>query len=539
MLYPLNIITSFGLLAGGVSAAYVWPGPHDHIEDLLFLQSGYLRFGSLADQIQTCAFGANQPGIQKTAEWVRTTFHDAVTHDAVAKTGGLDASIMFELDRAENLGAALNSTLADISSDVSVKTSAADLLALSLVMSVARCGDLRVPLRLGRIDATEAGPLGVPEAHTDLNTTKKAFEKAGFNQEDMITLVACGHTIGSVHSVDHPEIVSGTPSEENIAQFDTTASNFDSAVVSEYLNNTTKNPLVINANTTLNSDARIFGSDGNATMTKMKDQSVYKAQCENVFERLLDLVPASVTLSEPLQPIDIKPYIETHQLQGNSSISFTGRIRIRTTTTPPIDPNSISVSLVPTSRAGIRSNQSISTTMARFKGGSSFGYMRENFQWYEFDTVLDASTGISAFDVVLTSLDKGVKTTYDNAGTGGYKINPYILFQQPNSCIETTNLNGKLTIIAAIHQSKLQDNAPIMKLVHRVPLPRSFMSKMEVETVSLQRVAGGNGEFVYHKAQVPLEVSSWRTSFDVEVGEEKLDYQLTTRLLDHACAALG
>lgn len=89
---------------------------------------------------------------------------------------------MFELERGENLGAALNNTLADISSDVSVKTSASDLLALALVMSVERCGDLRVPLRLGRIDATEAGPLGVPEAHTDLDTTKKAFEKAGFNQ---------------------------------------------------------------------------------------------------------------------------------------------------------------------------------------------------------------------------------------------------------------------------------------------------------------------------------------------------------------------
>lgn len=92
---------------------------------------------------------------------------------------------MFELDRTENLGAALNSTLADISSDVSVKSSAADLLALSLVMAVARCGNLRVPLRLGRIDATEAGPLGVPEAHTDLNTTKKAFEKAGFNEGEL------------------------------------------------------------------------------------------------------------------------------------------------------------------------------------------------------------------------------------------------------------------------------------------------------------------------------------------------------------------
>lgn len=355
----------------------------------------------------------------------------------------------------------------------------------------------------------------------------------------MITLVACGHTLGSVHSVDHPEIVSGTPSAGNIAQFDTTAGTFDSAVVIEYLNNTTKNPLVTNANITLNSDARIFSSDGNATVAKLKDQEVYKAECEDVFERMLDLVPASVTLSEPLQPIDIKPYITTHQLQGNASISFVGRIRIRTTTTPPIDPNSIAVTLIPTSRAGIRSNQSISTTKGKFKGGSSFGYLGESFHWFEFSTILDASTGISAFDVVFTNLDSGVVTTFDNGGSGGYKVNPYILYQQKNSCLETQNPDGKLTVVAAIHHSQLQSNkTPTLKLVHRVPLPRSFMSKFEVENVVLQRVEGGGGEFDYYKVETPLEVSSWRTSFDIEVGEQRLDYQLTSLLLGQSCTAL-
>jgi hypothetical protein len=112
---------------------------------------------------------------------VRTAFHDAATHDATTKIGGLDASIQYELDRPENLGAALNNTLSDIASSVSLRNSAADVLALSLVMAVARCGDLRVPLRIGRKDATVAGIKGVPEAHTDLNTTRKRFETASFN----------------------------------------------------------------------------------------------------------------------------------------------------------------------------------------------------------------------------------------------------------------------------------------------------------------------------------------------------------------------
>lgn len=131
-------------------------------------------------EVATCTFGAGQPGIQKSAEWLRTAFHDAATHDSATKTGGLDGSIQYELERRENLGAALNNTLADISSEVGIYSSAADLISLAMVMAVARCGDLHVPLRLGRKDATEAGIMGVPEAHTDLETSRKRFEIAGF-----------------------------------------------------------------------------------------------------------------------------------------------------------------------------------------------------------------------------------------------------------------------------------------------------------------------------------------------------------------------
>lgn len=135
--------------------------------------------------VHDCGFNANNPpsaGVQKTAQWVRTAFHDAATHDASAKTGGLDASIQFELGRPEDFGAALNQTLADISSDYTTQTSAADLLALAFVLSVGVCSNFHVPLRLGRIDATHAGPFGVPEPQTDLSTTTKRFDGMGFSQ---------------------------------------------------------------------------------------------------------------------------------------------------------------------------------------------------------------------------------------------------------------------------------------------------------------------------------------------------------------------
>jgi hypothetical protein len=132
--------------------------------------------------ILNCGFGANQPGVQKTAQWLRTPFHDMITYDAAAKTGGLDASLQFELGRFENFGLALNQTFGDISSPYNLHTSASDLLALAMVMAVERCGGLSIPLRLGRVDATHAGPPGVPLPDTNQTEMRRIFTKAGFSQ---------------------------------------------------------------------------------------------------------------------------------------------------------------------------------------------------------------------------------------------------------------------------------------------------------------------------------------------------------------------
>ena len=58
-------------------------------------------------------------------------------------------------------------------------------------MALTTCSgfDPAVPLRVGRVDATEAGPTGVPEAFTDLNTTLAQFSRAGFNQSEAIMAV--------------------------------------------------------------------------------------------------------------------------------------------------------------------------------------------------------------------------------------------------------------------------------------------------------------------------------------------------------------
>ncbi|KAF2854119.1 heme peroxidase [Plenodomus tracheiphilus IPT5] len=530
-----NTITKLALVAPA-SAAYVWPNTQDSMDDLLFNQAGYSRNGALSDQVQTCDFGARQPGIQKAAEWVRTAFHDAVTHDADTKIGGLDASIQYELDRPENLGDALNNTLADISSSVNIHSSAADLIALAMVMSVARCGDLNVPLRIGRADATVAGIKGVPEAHTDLETSRRRFEMASFNQSEMITLIACGHSIGSVHSVDHPEIViTGEPAPENVAHFDSTFGNLDNGVVTEYLDNSTANPLVRNTNETLNSDKRIFASDGNETMRKLADKDHFKSQCEILLERMINLVPGDVKLSEPMVPSDIKPYIDSYQLVGNGSIEFAGRVRVRISPVTGRDRTSLTSALLPTSRNGNQATE-ISTDRATWQLGMSFGYLDESFQWFEFNKTLPASQALKSFNIRVDA------TTYDNAGTGGYPVNPDILFQQRQSCVtwDADTNKGTLTVVAAVSKSLLGNGAiPQMRVIQRIDQERNFIPRLEPEMVKMTRLSKETADYVYYNASTFLGRNGLSTSFDLEVGDSKVKFIQTGGLVGgKECEAL-
>lgn len=103
--------------------------------------------------------------------------------------------------------------------------------------AVAGCGGPILPLRGGRVDATAAGRPGVPEPQQDLATHTESFRLQGFNPTEMISLVACGHTIGGVRKSDFPTVVTeGEPGQNTdsngvliIDMFDTTQ-HFDTNV---------------------------------------------------------------------------------------------------------------------------------------------------------------------------------------------------------------------------------------------------------------------------------------------------------------------
>ncbi|KAL0071302.1 hypothetical protein AAF712_001868 [Marasmius tenuissimus] len=166
-----------------LTSAYTWPGQWDELEDIMYLQAGYQRRG-FHDGVTPCsAFPQGGPGPHArhaAAEWVRTAFHDAITHNKEAGTGGLDGSLLYETDRPENTGSiGFTDTFGFFHSFLNRRVSLADLIALGMFTAVKECGGPTVQFRAGRIDATEAGESGVPEPTTDIDATIAQFEKAG------------------------------------------------------------------------------------------------------------------------------------------------------------------------------------------------------------------------------------------------------------------------------------------------------------------------------------------------------------------------
>ncbi|KAJ3994927.1 heme peroxidase [Lentinula boryana] len=276
-------------------STFQWPNPQ------LSYADSQIYEGSMSILTQGCP---QRDNTTIPAQWLRIAYHDMSTHDVDDGTGGLDASIQYELDRPQNVGQGMIESLNDFKAFriAAPFFGMADTIALGAVFAVAGCGGPLIPFSAGRVDATEAGPATVPEPQQDLASHTEAFRRQGFTPTEMIGLVACGHTLGGVRQVDFPLVVTDT--EDVVQTFDTTT-NFDNAVVSEYLQNTTENILVVGPNVTTRSDFRIFSSDGNVTMQSFLSSDTFSETCGTLIERMINTVPNGVTLTQPIsEPFD-------------------------------------------------------------------------------------------------------------------------------------------------------------------------------------------------------------------------------------------
>ncbi|KAH8676486.1 heme peroxidase [Tricladium varicosporioides] len=270
---------------------------------------------TLVSVVSPCSVNFNDDpnrGQQTSAEWVRIVFHDMITKNIAGPgLGGLDASIGFESDRPENIGIFVNVTLGQFSQFSSP-------LATCIQPDAPR-----IPLRVGRMDATGPGPAGVPGPLDSLDFAKAAFAKAGFSQGEMIQAIACGHSLGGVHHTNFPDI----GKSDQRASFDSTPAAFDNTQVQEYLTQTgLKGGPLVTGPVASRSDFRIFNSDGNATITAMSSPQSFRDTCFAIFTKMINTVPAGTVLSDPIVP---RPWLlrESHlDLNSAGSVTFSGVI---------------------------------------------------------------------------------------------------------------------------------------------------------------------------------------------------------------------
>jgi len=333
MKFDITIVGLVSLFVGLGDAAATWPAAIDELEDVMFLQTGHNARG-LRTHVTPCGFSEFGAGRQTAAEWLRIAFHDMATANVFMEPrGGVDASIAFELDNGENIGTGFATSLQMFAAFKNKHLSVADMIALGAYASVRACGGPVIPMRGGRTDAIEANNKGVPSPSDGGPVFANRFYRMGFDEPSMIQMVACGHAIGGVHSVNFPDIVLPNTAPNGYALFDTTLE-FDNQIVTRYLAgpSQTVDPLVIGAARGKHADLAVFNRDGNETVTAMAQAAAFNTVCSNILQRMIEVVPTEVTLSDVIAPYEVKPSgIQLTLSDNGNQLQFTGEIRVRTT----------------------------------------------------------------------------------------------------------------------------------------------------------------------------------------------------------------
>lgn len=402
-----------------------------------------------SDTISPCSNEASGPGRQNAAEWLRVGFHDMSTANTYFGIGGLDASLQFELTNGENTGPGHNTTLKFLSNYLSPRSSMADLIAAGVYASVRSCGGPIVPVRAGRVDATIAGNAGVPQPQNSIGTFKDQFDRMGFSVTEMIQVVACGHTLGGVHTTEFPDIVPAGTTANGEAGLDSTVAAFDNKVVTEYLDNSTTNPLVVGPAVKINkhADFKVFNADQNITMKALTDPVAFQNICKTVLQKMIDVVPGGVVLTADgvtpymVKPVDLQLTLNT----PGSTLLLSGYIRVRTTNLPSSSISNLKFTY--RDRNGGNNCGTCSTTATVQGAATGFD---DSFGFFPISANIDATTGISAFSVTI-NLKDGTSQTYDNNGNL-YPISDAVFIQKPQSCL--LQGSGALTATALVRNDR-------------------------------------------------------------------------------------
>ncbi|XP_038885450.1 putative L-ascorbate peroxidase 6 isoform X1 [Benincasa hispida] len=130
---------------------------------------------------------------------LRLVFHDAGTFEMNDTSGGMNGSIIHELDRPENRGLKKSVKIleeAKSTLDLIRPVSWADVIAVAGAEAVSVCGGPSISVELGRLDSEKPDPEGkLPEESLDAVGLKQIFSRKGFATRELVALSGA-HTIG-------------------------------------------------------------------------------------------------------------------------------------------------------------------------------------------------------------------------------------------------------------------------------------------------------------------------------------------------------
>ncbi|KAH7318630.1 carboxy terminal WSC domain-containing protein [Stachybotrys elegans] len=510
-----------------------WPSQIDELEEIMFQQTSF-RARRFSGSVSPCSSEASGPGRQNAAEWLRTAFHDMSTANTFFGTGGLDGSLQYELGNSENLGPGLRTTLQFMVPFFSRRSSLSDLIALGVYTSVRSCGGPIVPIRAGRIDATRAGAVGVPQPQNSVFTFQQQFERLGFSTVEMIQVTACGHTIGGVHTAQFPDILPAANADANGQRsLDSSVAVFDNRVVTEYLTSNTTNPLVVGPSVRINrhSDFKVFNSDRNVTMNALADPTAFRNACRAVLQKMVDVVPPNVALTEPIAPYMVKPVnLQLALMNGGSTLQFTGFIRVRTTEVPR--EMILNVVITYKNRDGGSTCGSAPCTITTTVQGVSQGF-DDTFAFYPILYNIPAATGISSFIVTINHVD-GTSETYDNNGNE-YPMSDAVFLQPLQSCI--LGSTGVLRVTAAVRNDRISQGARAF-ISFKVPQTNSPVPLLGNATITMEQ---GNcaGRYTFFSANYTITGGmAYESNFDV-INGDRMDAFKSVSLLGGTCRAFA
>ncbi|EOY29479.1 Ascorbate peroxidase 6 [Theobroma cacao] len=136
----------------------------------------------------------------KAAGVLRLVFHDAGTFEMAENSGGMNGSIVYELERPENAGLKKSLKVLEKAKkevDAIQPVSWADMIAVGGAEAVSVCGGPKIPVALGRLDSAEPDPEGkLPQESLDASGLKQSFQRKGFSTQELVALSGA-HTLGS------------------------------------------------------------------------------------------------------------------------------------------------------------------------------------------------------------------------------------------------------------------------------------------------------------------------------------------------------